>query len=146
MMIPVTVAGDPHQRLAAIARTTRDRRPADPAVSAALLGPTFRALAWLGIYRWAVDRQRLVTTMVTNLHGPDVRPSFLTAPITEVIPVSPITGNVTVGFAVLSYAGTLTVIADPGRCPDLPVLPARLQSELDLLITDRTPDPAPHDA
>ena len=144
MTVPVTVAGDPHQRLAAIARTARSRRPADPGLSAALLGPVFRALAWFGIFRWFVDRQHLVTTMVTNLHGPDVRLSFLTAPITEVIPVSPITGNVTVGFAVLSYAGTLavTVIADPGRCPDLPVLLARLQSGLDLLTTARTPGPA----
>lgn len=148
MTVPVTAAGDPHQRLAAIARTTRNRRPAAPGASAALLGPVFRALAWLGIYRWVVGRQHLVTTMVTNLHGPDVPLSFLTVPITEIIPVSPITGNVTVGFAVLSYAGTLavTVVADPGRCPDLPVLLARLQSELDLLIIDRTPGPAPQAA
>jgi hypothetical protein len=52
-----------------------------------------------------------------------------------VIPVSPITGNVTVAFAVLSYAGTLvvTVIADPQRCPDLPVLVTHLQAQLNLL-------------
>ncbi len=145
MTVPVTVAGDLHQRLAAIARTTRDRRPADPGASAALLGPVFRILAWFGVLRWFVDRQHRVTTMVTNLHGPDVRLSFLAAPITEVIPVSPITGNVTVAFAVLSYAGTLavTVMADPRRCPDLPILQTRLQNELDLLTTDRTPGPAP---
>jgi diacylglycerol O-acyltransferase len=134
MPVPVTVAGDPDQRLTAIARTTRDRRPADPGASTALLGPAFRVLARLGSFRWIVDRQHLVTTMVTNLHGPDVRLSFLGAPIIEVLPISPITGNVTVGFAVLSYAGTLvlTVIADPKRCPDLPLLQARLQDELDL--------------
>jgi len=85
--------------------------------------------------RWFVDRQRLVTTFVTNLRGPDVRRSFLAAPITDVIPVSSISGNVTVAFAALSYAGTLvvTVVADPQRCPDLSVLVAQLQSELDLL-------------
>jgi WS/DGAT/MGAT family acyltransferase len=145
MTVPVTVAGDLRERLAAIARTTSTRRPANPGASAALLGPVFRVLAWFRVFRWFVDRQHLVTTMVTDLHGPDVRLSFLAAPITEVIPVSPITGNVTVGFAVLSYAGTLavTVIADPRRCPDLPVLLERLQSELDLLTMDRTPGPAP---
>jgi WS/DGAT/MGAT family acyltransferase len=145
MTVPVTVAGDLSERLAAIARTTRDRRPVTPGASAALLGPVFRTLARLGAFRWFVDRQHLVTTMVTNLRGPDVRLSFLAAPITEVIPVSPITGNVTVAFAVLSYAGTLTitVIADPQRCPDLPVLVARLQSELDLLTADHG-DPEPH--
>jgi WS/DGAT/MGAT family acyltransferase len=136
MTVPVTVAGDVNQRLAAIARTTRNRRPVTPSMSVALLGPLFRTLAGLGLFRWFVDRQHLVTTMVTNLRGPDVRLSFLAAPITEVIPVSPITGNVTVAFAVLSYAGTLTitVIADPQRCPDLRLLLARLQSELDLVV------------
>ena len=142
MTVPVTATGDPHQRLVVIARSTRVRRPATPSASAALLGPVFRTLAWLGVYRWFVNRQHLVSTMVTNLHGPDVRLSFLAAPITEIIPVTPITGNVTVAFAVLSYAGTLviTVTADPRRCPDLPVLLAGLQSELDLLATERTPD------
>jgi hypothetical protein len=59
--------------------------------------------------------------------------------------VTPITGNVTVAFAVLSYAGTLrvTVTVDPRCCPDLPALVARLQDELDLIATDQRPDPAP---
>jgi predicted NBD/HSP70 family sugar kinase len=92
----VTVAGDSQQRLAAIAHTTSHRKPANPSATAALLGPVFRTLARLGAMRWFVNRQHLVTTLVTNLRGPDYRLSFLKAPITEVIPVSPITGNVTV--------------------------------------------------
>ena len=136
MPVPVIVAGDQYQRLAAVARTTRARRPADPAASAALIRPLFRALAALGLFRWFAGRQRVVTTMVTDLRGPGTRLSFLAAPVTEVIPVSPITGNVTVGFAALSYAGTLTVTitADPDRCPDLPFLQVRLQGELDRLL------------
>jgi WS/DGAT/MGAT family acyltransferase len=135
MSVPVTVTGDPDLRLAAVARTTRDRKPADPAATATLLGPVSRLLARLGAFRGFIDRQRMVTTMVTNLRGPDVRLSFLGRPITAVLPVSPITGNITVAFAVLSYAGTLvvTVISDPQRCPDLPFLTARLQDELDQL-------------
>jgi diacylglycerol O-acyltransferase len=145
MTVPVTVTGALDERLAVNARSTRLRRPVTASASAALLGPVFRTLAWLGLYRWFVDRQHLVSTMVTNLHGPDARLSILAAPITEIIPVTPITGNVTVAFAVLSYAGTLviTVTADPHRCPDLPVLLAALQSELDLLATEQTPDLAP---
>jgi diacylglycerol O-acyltransferase len=140
MTVPVTVAGDLHERLAVIARTTHLRRPATPNASATLLGPVFRTLAWLGVFHWFVDRQHLVSTMVTNIRGPDAGLSLLGAPIIEIIPVSPITGNVTVAFAVLSYAGTLTitVIVDPRCCPDLPALVARLQSDLDLLASDRT--------
>jgi WS/DGAT/MGAT family acyltransferase len=135
MAVPVIVAGDPYQRLSAIARTTRDRKPTASSESAALLGLAFRALARLGVMRWVADRQRMITTFVTNLRGPEARLSFLGAPITEVIPVSPISGNVTVGFAVLSYAGSLvvTVVADPLRCPDLPVLAAHVQGGLDRL-------------
>jgi WS/DGAT/MGAT family acyltransferase len=138
MRVPVTAGDDPYRRLAAIAHTTRDGRSADPGATAAVLGPAFRILARLGVFRWLVDRQRLVTTMVTNLRGPDAHLSFLAVPIFNVIPVVPITGNVTVAFAVLSYAGTLvvTVVADPQRCPDLPVLVTHLQSELNLLATD----------
>jgi diacylglycerol O-acyltransferase len=137
MQVPIVVAGDLDQRLAAIARITHDRRPADPVASAALLGPVFRLLAQVGAFRWFVERQLRVTTMVTNLRGPEMRLCFLASPIVDVLPVSPITGNVTVGFAALSYAGTLvlTVVADPLRCPDLPLLRAHLQNELDLLTT-----------
>jgi WS/DGAT/MGAT family acyltransferase len=135
MMVPVLVAGDPYRRLSAIARTTRDRKRAASRGSAALLGLAFRALAGFGVMRWFVDRQRLITTFVTNLRGPDARLSFLAVPITGVIPVSSISGNVTVAFAALSYAGVLvvTVVADPRRCPDLPALVTHLQGELDRL-------------
>jgi hypothetical protein len=135
MTVPVIVAGDPYQRLSAVARTTRDRKPAASRESAALLGLAFRALARLGAMRWFVDRQRLITTFVTNLRGPQARLSFLGAPVADVIPVSSISGNVTVGFAVLSYAGALvvTVVADPRHCPDLPDLVSHLRAELDRL-------------
>lgn len=44
-------------------------------------------------------------------------------------------GNVTVSFAVLSYAGTLVlaVVADPDAVPDLEVLTAALRQELGAL-------------
>ena len=49
-----------------------------------------------------------------------------------VIPIPATTGNVTVTFGVLSYAGTLriTVVSDPSRVPDVAVLTAALRREL----------------
>ena len=51
------------------------------------------------------------------------------------IPLAGVAGNVTVAFAVLSYAGTLTVtvIVDGDACPDPEALVAALQGELDAL-------------
>lgn len=101
--------------------------------SAELLGPLFRALARLGLFRWFVNRQRLVNSFVTNLRVPEERLTFLAASVTGLLPVAGISGNVTVAFAVMSYAGTLavTIIADPDAVPDLHVLCAALQNELD---------------
>ena len=133
-VIPVGIptTGDPLHRLAAIARTTRLRKTAAPGASASLIGWTFRTLARIGVHRWFVDRQRLVNTFVSDLRGPDHVMSFLGAPVVGLIPVSGISGNVTVAFAALSYAGTLTVtvIADPDRVPDLDDLAEALREEL----------------
>lgn len=136
-VIPVDLpgTGDPLDRLDEIAAATRVAKQATRAASTALLGPIFRVLARLGIFQWFIDRQRLVHTFVTNVRGPDVQLRFLDAPIIDVVPIAVVTGNVTVSFAVLSYAGTIdiTVIADPDACPDLLALRDALQDELDHL-------------
>ena len=64
------------------------------------------------------------------------RLSFLQRPVTSIIPLSSAAGNVTVAFAVLSYAGslTITVIADPDTCPDLSELRDVLEEELRVLV------------
>jgi diacylglycerol O-acyltransferase len=58
--------------------------------------------------------------------------TFAGAPVRAVIPIPATTGNVTVTFGVLSYAGTLriTVVSDPSRMPDVTVLTAALHEEL----------------
>lgn len=136
-VIPVELPGTGHgvDRLESIARVTREAKQATRAASTALLGPIFRLLARLGIFGWFIDRQRLVHTFVTNVRGPDARVRLLGAPVAEVIPLAVVTGNVTVSFAVLSYAGAIavTVIADPDACPDLPALRDAVQHELDQL-------------
>jgi len=152
-VIPVAVptTGGPLRRLEAIIGITRGRKTAPRGASAALLGPAFRVLARLGALNWFIDRQRLINTFVTNLRGPDTRLAFLGAAVTDVIPVSVTVGNVTVAFAVLSYAGTLTVtvIADPDTCPDQTVLVGELLRELDALTgpaDDRDDAHAPGDS
>ncbi len=142
-VIPVQVptVGDPFRRLAAVARITRQRKTIAPGSSAALIAALFRTLAKVGVYEWFVNRQSMVNTFVSNLHGPEHRLSFLGAPVIDVIPVSGISGNITVAFVALSYAGTLniTAIADPDRCPDLEVLTEKLRKELHVLANTVSP-------
>jgi len=59
--------------------------------------------------------------------------------------VVPLSGNVTVGIGVVSYAGQLniSVIADRGNCPDLPVFTGGLDRSLaDLTGAAMTTTPA----
>jgi WS/DGAT/MGAT family acyltransferase len=136
-VIPVTLrtSGRPLDRLGAIGDATRAHKTGTRGASAALLAPVFRALAMLGALRWLIERQHLVTTFVTNLRGPDAPVSFLGATIAEVVPLNMVTGNVTVAFAVLSYAGTLTVTVtvDADAVPDSGLLVDALRAELDAL-------------
>lgn len=133
-VIPLRVCGvgDPAHRLELVAEDTRAAKQTQPGASTALLGPFFRLLAWAGLYRWFISHQRLIHTFVTNLRGPQTRLTFLGNPITSLIPLTVATGNVTISFAVLSYANSLTItlIADPDACPDLDGLRDYLAEEL----------------
>jgi WS/DGAT/MGAT family acyltransferase len=135
-VIPVDLpaTGSFDERLDRIARITRARKDAGVArgSSAVLVGPLFRVLARLHLARRFMDHQRLINTLVTNLRGPDDVLAFAGAPITAVIPISVVTGNVTVAFAVLSYAGTLTITvnSDADACPDLDTLQHLLEEQL----------------
>jgi WS/DGAT/MGAT family acyltransferase len=130
--VPVPAVGPAGTRLAAVAAATRALKQHPPGASTAILGPLSRLLARLGAYRYFIDHQRLVHTFVTNLHGPEHPLVLSGVPVTGIIPLGAISGNVTLAFAALSYAGTLTItaIADPQTCPDL----AKLSKELDRAI------------
>ena len=133
----VSGGGDPGQRLADVAAVMRERKvstmqPATLVVAAAGV----RAMVATGVYGWYMRRQRYLHTVLTNLRGPDHHVTLNGAPITALLPLAVGGGgNVTVTFAALSYAGTLavTVTADPDVTPDLPLLRAELQTQLDLL-------------
>jgi diacylglycerol O-acyltransferase / wax synthase len=128
---------DPAARFREIAASTRLRKRARHGASARLLEPFLRALAALGLLHGFLNHQRRINTFVTNLRGPEQRLSLLGHPLTRLLPTpSTLAGNISVSFAVLSYAGTLTVtlIADPDRCPELELLAAALREELDTLV------------
>lgn len=133
-VMPVTLpaTGDLGARVTRIAAITRVRKTTAPGSSAALLGVPFRLLAPTGLLRWYFNRQRLIHTFTTNLRGPAEPLTFAGAPVRTVIPIPNTTGNVTVTFAALSYAGTLriTVMSDPSQVPDIAVLTAALRRDL----------------
>jgi diacylglycerol O-acyltransferase / wax synthase len=133
--IELPATGESRTRLERTARIVRSRKTAAPGASVAVLAPVLRLLDAVGLFGRYVSHQHQVSTLVTNIRGPDHRLSFLGLPVAEIIPVTTTTGNVTVCFAVLSYAGrlTVTVVADPATCPDLPALVSGLQHELDRL-------------
>ncbi|MCY7290508.1 MAG: WSD1 family O-acyltransferase, partial [Cryobacterium sp.] len=60
---------------------------------------------------------------------------FSNYPFLREIEITVPSGNVTISFAVLSYAGSLrvTITVDPDACPDLPLLRRALKAELDAL-------------
>ncbi len=93
-----------------------------------------RSASWQpsGLFRWFVDRQRLVNSFLTNVRGPQEHVTFSGARVTQIVPITITAGNVTVAFAILSYAGTLTttVIVDPDAVPDIDVLTSALRSEI----------------
>ncbi len=135
MPVPLPTAGSLTDRVRVIADATRLRKSRARGASAALFAPTFRLLAALRVLRWFTERQHMVTTFVTNLRGPATPVWFAGAKVREVIPLNTVTGNVTVAFAVLSYAGTLivTIIADTGAVPDLTALAGKFQRAMNEL-------------
>ena len=131
-------AGPWPDRLVAIASATRAAKARPRAATGAVINPMFRTLAALHLFHRFIDHQHLVHTFTTNVRGPDEPLRFLGAPLTAAVPLAVVTGNVTVSFAALSYAGTLavTVIADPEACPDLDALARLLQTQLDEITAD----------
>jgi hypothetical protein len=99
----------------------------------------FRAAAALGAYRWYMNHQRRMHTLVSNVRGPEQPVTFGGRPVQAIIPAAVgEAGNTTASFEVLSYAGTVTItaIVDPDRFPDLSTLTEGLRAELALLTAD----------
>ena len=88
--------------------------------------------------RWRLAaHQRYMNVPVTNVVGPP-RSLFLAgAPLREVIPIVPISVNLTLGVGALSYAGQFIVIAvaDRDACPDVEVLAAGVRACSDVIMS-----------
>jgi diacylglycerol O-acyltransferase len=128
--------GGPGTRLEAAAALTRAAKRQPAGASTSLLGPLFRLLARVGLYQRFITRQRMIHTFASTMRGPETRKALFGCPITGILPLSVPTGNVTVSFVMLSYAGELavTIVADPDACTDLPVLRELLAGEFEALV------------
>jgi diacylglycerol O-acyltransferase / wax synthase len=132
---------DPVLRLQRIASETRGHRGSERGASLALLRPVFRALTTLGLWGWMVDRQRLVNVFVSNVRGPRTGLRLGGRTVAGMLPLGTPAGNVAVTFAVLSYAGTLTVtvVVDPDVVPDPDPIARGLERELAVLAERLSP-------
>ncbi|HEX6659341.1 MAG TPA: wax ester/triacylglycerol synthase family O-acyltransferase, partial [Ilumatobacter sp.] len=124
LLVPIGIERDPAAALAEITAATRSRKAGPEAVAldlllrssdgwpVGLLGPASRRI---------VHRQPFVNLVVTNVRGTQQPLSLLGSRITEIIPVVPLGGNLTLGVAALSYAGRLVLglHADADACPDV---------------------------
>lgn len=137
LLVNVRATGDVRERIADVADTVRRHRTsATGPPPIALLGPAFRLLAAAGGYRWYMNRQHRLHTVVSYVRGPTAPVRFAGVHVRTIIPLS-VGGssNLTITIQALSYGDTLTVtaVADPDRVPDLGVLTATLRTELDVV-------------
>jgi WS/DGAT/MGAT family acyltransferase len=119
---------EPVARLAAVHRATnrakRDQRPTT----------SEHALTWLartGLLRWFSRHQRMTSLVVSDLIGPADPVWFFGRRVRELIPLSPLAGNLALAFLAFSYAGQLTVTirADAEQFPDLAVVVAAMERD-----------------
>jgi WS/DGAT/MGAT family acyltransferase len=130
---------DARARLDAVRADTADLKEREQAVGAAtLLGlGEYAAPTLLGLAARAVHAQPLVNLMVTNIPGPQSPLYCLGAQMLEVYPIVPLSRNLTVNIAVMSYCGQLHVgvFADPDAAPDVEVLAGGLEDSFAELAT-----------
>jgi diacylglycerol O-acyltransferase len=140
MLANVPTGGAVAERLAEVAAAVRAHKAAaigPPPI--AVLGGFFRLFVRLGGYRFYMNHQHRLHTLVTHVRGPVGPVSLGGHEISAAIPVAVAeSGNTTVNFEVLSYAGVLiiTAIVDPDHGPDLDELIKNLDKELDLIMTE----------
>ena len=110
MVVPLAVGEpDARVRLDAVRATTADLKERRQAVgAAALLGPVGVRRAHAARSRRRVAHaQRVGNLIVTNVPGPQVPLYCLGAEMYEVYPVVPLSRNLTLNVAILSYCGHL---------------------------------------
>jgi WS/DGAT/MGAT family acyltransferase len=143
MLVPVVI-GEPDAgvRLRAIRSSTAELKERGQAVgAAAVLGLTqFAAPTMLGLAARVVHGQRFANLMVSNLPGPEVPLYCLGAEMVEVYPLAPLSRNLTISIAVLSYCGQLHfgLVGDGTAAADLEILAGGVEdafAELHTIVT-----------
>jgi diacylglycerol O-acyltransferase len=124
---------DPAIRLRQIAAQTAERKKRHRPAGGTLLRNRLAQRAFLRI----MARQRWANVYVANVPGPPERLYFAGAPVLELFPVVPLTGNLTLGVAGMSYAGqfAITAVADEDACPDIDVFAQGVRDTLRSLAT-----------
>ena len=115
-----------------LATDTRWRKRWTSGSSWWLVAQVFRLLGGLGLNRRLVDRQRSITSLLTNLHGPHGAPLVLGRRVTRAVPLVSLVGNVTTMMAALSYGDRMvaTVVCSPESAPLVDLLAADLAEGL----------------
>ena len=127
LLVPLPVAErDPRRRLDVIREATQLLKASGQALGAAtLLGlGQYAAPTMLGLGARLVHHQPFCNLVCTNVPGPQVPLYCMGARMLEAYPMVPLSKNLNLGVAILSYDGFLHVglLADRDHWPDLDVL------------------------
>jgi len=139
MFVPLPVGlPDPVERLMAVRDATFDLKEREQAVGASfLLDLThYAAPTLLGLGARLAHRQPFFNLVVTNVPGPQVPLYCMGGRMLEAFPVVPLTKNLSIGIAILSYCGNLHIglFVDRDTFPDLPVLSIALENSFGALL------------
>jgi WS/DGAT/MGAT family acyltransferase len=122
---------DPVERLRKIRATTEDLKDREQAVGAAFLVDLtqFAAPTLLGLAARVAHRQPFFNLVITNVPGPQVPLYCMGARMLEAYPVVPLTRNLALGIAILSYCGQLHfgLYVDADAVADVTVFAAALE-------------------
>ncbi len=95
--------------LSSLATYTRRRKRLITGSTWWLTAQLFRGVAASGMYRWLVERQRSITSLLTNMRGPVEPFRVLGITVRRAVPLPTLVGNVTVLASALSCGGRLVV-------------------------------------
>jgi WS/DGAT/MGAT family acyltransferase len=138
MFVPLPVGQpDPKARLRAVSSSTAHLKQREQAVGAAtLIGlAEFAAPTLLALAARAAHEQPFANLMITNIPGPQVPLYCLGARLVELYPLAPLSRNLTINIAVMSYCGELYfgIVGDGAAAPDLEVLAGGIEDAFEEL-------------
>jgi len=137
IIVPLPIgAADTSDRLAAVVSATEAAKRAQSAAAGVM---AFSLISRLGLARLLSRHQRFVNLFITNVAGPPMPVDVLSGRLLDVIPVTPIAGNCTLGFGALSYNGCLAIaaVADADQVPDLDVVIRGMHGSWEALMSRR---------